>query len=179
MKRDEFYAAVDDYKKDHIKHHGILGMKWGIRRYQNPDGSLTDEGRKRLGKFNAKKEKAIEEGNVKFAFKYRRRFTDDDFKRLERVINEKTKYSDLMSRANRARMDRIRNYTDILNLSLNTANNVMGLTNNVMNLTSKIGNKNNDTFEQTVIGPDGNPISYTKKYTDSKGIKRSDTYKYK
>lgn len=30
-------------------HHGILGMKWGIRRYQNPDGSLTSEGRLRYG----------------------------------------------------------------------------------------------------------------------------------
>ncbi len=30
-------------------HHGILGMRWGIRRYQNKDGSLTPEGRKRLG----------------------------------------------------------------------------------------------------------------------------------
>ena len=32
-----------------LYHHGILGMRWGIRRYQNKDGSLTPEGRKRLG----------------------------------------------------------------------------------------------------------------------------------
>lgn len=32
---------------DYIAHHGIKGMKWGVRRYQNPDGSLTPEGRKR------------------------------------------------------------------------------------------------------------------------------------
>lgn len=30
-----------------LYHHGIKGMKWGVRRYQNPDGSLTDEGRRR------------------------------------------------------------------------------------------------------------------------------------
>jgi len=34
---------------DYLEHHGILGQKWGIRRFQNPDGSLTEEGRRRYG----------------------------------------------------------------------------------------------------------------------------------
>lgn len=34
---------------DYISHHGILGQKWGIRRYQYEDGSLTPEGRIRYG----------------------------------------------------------------------------------------------------------------------------------
>lgn len=35
---------------DYISHFGVKGMKWGIRRYQNRDGSLTPEGRKRYGR---------------------------------------------------------------------------------------------------------------------------------
>lgn len=36
--------------EDELKHYGIIGQKWGIRRYQNPDGSLTVEGAKRYRK---------------------------------------------------------------------------------------------------------------------------------
>ena len=33
-----------------LTHHGILGQKWGVRRYQNADGSLTEAGKKRYAK---------------------------------------------------------------------------------------------------------------------------------
>ena len=39
-----------DYLRMHeLYHWGIKGQKWGIRRYQNPDGSLTEEGKARYG----------------------------------------------------------------------------------------------------------------------------------
>ena len=32
---------------EYLAHHGILGQKWGVRRFQNPDGTLTAEGKAR------------------------------------------------------------------------------------------------------------------------------------
>lgn len=32
---------------NYLIHHGVKGQKWGVRRYQNPDGSLTDKGKKK------------------------------------------------------------------------------------------------------------------------------------
>lgn len=39
---------------EELTHHGILGQKWGVRRYQNQDGSLTAAGKKRLEQKDAK-----------------------------------------------------------------------------------------------------------------------------
>lgn len=36
-------------RSNELYHHGVKGMKWGVRRYQNPDGSLTEEGKKHYG----------------------------------------------------------------------------------------------------------------------------------
>ena len=39
---------------DSLSHHGILGQKWGVRRFQNPDGSLTDAGKRHYDKLDTK-----------------------------------------------------------------------------------------------------------------------------
>ena len=44
--------------KNELYHYGVKGQKWGVRRYQNSDGSLTDNGKKRVAKLNAKINKA-------------------------------------------------------------------------------------------------------------------------
>lgn len=40
---------------EYISHHGILGQKWGIRRYQNKDGTLTSAGKRRLATLESKR----------------------------------------------------------------------------------------------------------------------------
>lgn len=41
------YYPVNDYRR-YLAHHGIKGMKWGVRRYQNYDGTLTAAGKARI-----------------------------------------------------------------------------------------------------------------------------------
>lgn len=49
------------YLEDELMHYGVKGMKWGVRRYQRKDGSLTEAGKKRLAKnITSKKTSTIE-----------------------------------------------------------------------------------------------------------------------
>lgn len=67
-------------------HYGILGMRWGVRRYQNKDGTLTTAGKKRLSKDKDKAEKK----ERKVALKNRRSLSDVDLKKkIERLKMEK------------------------------------------------------------------------------------------
>lgn len=50
MNQNEFYTYYSKKQNDSISHHGITGMHWGVRRYQNYDGSLTPQGRIRYRK---------------------------------------------------------------------------------------------------------------------------------
>ena len=44
---DYVYYAIDP--SDSLSHHGIKGQKWGVRRFQNKDGTLTAEGYQHWG----------------------------------------------------------------------------------------------------------------------------------
>lgn len=60
------YAAPNDW----LMHHGIKGQKWGIRRYQNPDGTLTAEGRERYGYSEYNKQKVYDDISKKRDISY-------------------------------------------------------------------------------------------------------------
>lgn len=61
------------YENEYLAHHGIKGQRWGVRRYQNEDGSLTEEGLKRYRSDSAsstqKSLNKIESENARLKYK--------------------------------------------------------------------------------------------------------------
>ena len=45
-----YYIAGMAYDSNYLEHYGIKGQKWGVRRFQNPDGTRTEAGKERYGK---------------------------------------------------------------------------------------------------------------------------------
>lgn len=111
------YESIYDVYDDELTHWGIKGMKWGIRRYQNKDGSLTAAGKKRrsLGqvvhdhkvakkrkaaaakaretreknlKAEAKRKKALEKGTLSV-----KKMTDDELAASIKRLENEQKYA--------------------------------------------------------------------------------------
>ena len=86
---------MNDYlKTKELYHFGIKGMKWGIRRYQNEDGTLTEEGLKKKEQYEKAINEEIRKGANVIALRkyyssvYNPRATDYELHELDKAVNE-------------------------------------------------------------------------------------------
>ena len=87
-----------------IYHHGILGQKWGVRRFQNTDGSLTAAGKSRYRNTNSisdeEKQKAVKQAGVDKAYnklmieKSKTKFAKDVVDESAKIIRTAKQMSD-------------------------------------------------------------------------------------
>lgn len=80
---------MGDYYYNYLQHWGVKGMKWGVRRYQNQDGSLTNAGKKRYLGNSGKTENGNKTEN-----------SDKTLNTAKTIINESAKAANTLKQIN-------------------------------------------------------------------------------
>lgn len=89
---------TEQYNKE-LYHYGVKGMKWGVRRYQNEDGSLTNAGKKRNHKVVAKYADAENKARTMAARMKAQDKLEESFRKYAKSCKESTdKHRDALDR---------------------------------------------------------------------------------
>ena len=184
LKIDEL-AVPEDY----LEHHGIKGQKWGVRRFQNSDGSLTAEGRKRRGLSDGGRESRIQKmigksrekraakdsssaedkkakireaviKNPKKLPKYGKLFTKEETNKIISEIEWNRKLADVRREEIRRGMKRVESLANNLNTFANLTNSAINTWNNAVAI--------NNTLVDTGVFKNGKEMPYVNRNQQKK-----------
>lgn len=106
-------------RTDYLAHHGIKGQKWGVRRYQNADGSYTAAGKRRLARQYTKDLNKLEQSQATKVARYaslQKLYTDaDDHTEKAKYKNDTEKvkkYEDLKDKYLTLAADLVKRYPE-------------------------------------------------------------------
>lgn len=141
---------MNTWEGNYLAHHGIKGQQWGVRRFQNEDGSLTEEGRKRylapVTEDNGTKWQGLtKEGDREFFKKQSSKLTKEG----EHVLKDSNVDPELKKAVESLRFER--NYSENWTKSWNGASDIFNVKINDIN--KKYGNdpiKDEQTFRKYI-----------------------------
>lgn len=104
-----------------LYHHGIKGMRWGVRRFQNKDGTLTALGKKRAKSepddkpeedYETRKKRALESGSAKDVLEFKGKLTNQELQTALTRLNLESQLSSISQRNVKSGMDRVTSIMD-------------------------------------------------------------------
>jgi hypothetical protein len=129
-----------------IAHHGILGQRWGIRRYQNKDGSLTAAGRKHWDQLDRKtkakiKDNMIRSSNVKVLQAHQKYLTPNELRKATERLAANKRVSAFKEEEIQRGMQRIAELGNRALVVGNTVNNITQSYNKIAKVINSVSGK--------------------------------------
>lgn len=101
-----------------LYHHGVKGMRWGVRRYQNKDGSLTDAGQKRYDRDIRENNARKKDNRIKIDGPDAKRWAKEDLERTKKAVDSSSSLTrDLKSIERETRPTPVKKKMDLSNMT--------------------------------------------------------------